>query len=515
MADVDARKHDFYRSMFLECVCDTERRNFLKNKTQEGLDDFRKKITEKSYDQLLDSFAEMMQAKTAILFQERRCRPLDQADYSRNINVLSRSKEGSNKCISFLRSELIDFYCSPFGEGKTGPVSSLLLDIKDTVRVVEVAQMQKDPMVCEYSRDPCVICYIQLNYTDQLSLEKKYIYFAFFYDILQKDDLAGLLEYIRRFLSFRFDLKLRIEKDFNGNLFGERIEATWCNDWLSIEKAGAHTDSSGISRLLKEADFNSSKIMDILFSSGQKSGSEGLSAEKENANKQKKIIYRFIYNINISMYYRAAISQGRNPISAVDDIIKEPPEGTKRYYLIEDVLEFTPVGEDKILYGTGEHSDATVMEAINKAALFGKTGTPKNANNKSTGGIPKKKTLTIQRRYLQAFIMDILHNMEKHGKTGCPARIYIEQRQNTQGYLVFCNEVPVDGKGNLNDWCLANNYLLKQAAEFDNSKDSNAQKGMSLGCIAHCMREYGNIVVRYKHCNNRLFFEIKLPIIQY
>lgn len=502
MTEVDRRKRGFYKSMFLECVCDTEREAFLKAINCNSLESFKGIIEDQPYDDLLDFFAKMMNAKNAIMFQERKRQPLTNDLNSRSIIILSRSTKCLGDRIGILRSELLDFYNATSDGAPNRPASRLLIDIKDTVRVVEVAERQHDPVVGAYSRDACVIVYIQLNYMDQLSVQSKSIYFAFFLDTERKDNLTELLDSIRKFLSFRYDLKLRIEKDFNGNLYGEKMEVAWCNAWLSIEKAGSHTDSSGISRLLKEADFESSDIMEVLFSD--------CDAQVLNAN--KKTTYQFIYNVCISMYYRMAISQGDH--SAVDDIIEARSTSTGRYYLLEDVLKFLPVDEKIILYGTGACSDSRVMEEINKAKLFGKKSKLKNSDGVSTGGIPAKKTLTMRRRYLQAFLMDILSNADKRKKEATATRIYLERSPNGPGYFVVSNEVPLGTDDEPEAWCLKKNYELKQATEFDHAADPNAKKGMSLGCIAHCMKDYGSMVVRYRHQNGHVFFEIKLPIIQ-
>lgn len=506
MIGLNKKKNNFYASMYLECVCDTEREEFFGTNTDSKLADFRKAIKDDSYDVLLNAFVEMMHAKMAILFQERKRRPLSQASNGRSITVLSRSTESYTERIGILRSELLDFYRNYSPMDSSRPASTLLLDIKDSVRVVEVAEKQNDPMVCWYERTPCVISYIQLDYLDQLSSEKKHIYFAFFYEESKKDNLLELLEFIRCFLAFRFDLKKRIEKDFNGNMFGKQMETAWSNSWLSIEKAGAHTDSSEISRLVQEVEFKNSNIMNILFASPEKK-MDG------NVAEEKKRIFRFIYNINISMYYRAVISEGDSPFYSVDDIIKNPADDKTRYYRVEDAMHFSKSDDPKILYGTGENSDQKELTAINNAVLFGKKSNPVTTSKKYTGGIPRKKAITVRQRYLQAFLMDILHNIEKFGKKGSPARIYLELGKNAPGYLVFCNEVERNGE-DLEHWCARENYRLKQAAEFDHAVDPNAQKGMSLGCIAHCMSDYGNMIVYYKHNGGNVFFEIKLPIIQ-
>lgn len=507
MTELGCKKKDFYTSMYLECICDTNRKDFLEEKSDSALESHRRMIRDKRYDVLLDRFVKIMNAKMAILFHEKNQQHLEKADGGRNIVVLSRSTESCTNRIGILRSELLDYYRNYIPEDDSRPSSILLLDIKDTARIVEVASLQRDPMVCEYERMPCVISYIHLDYYDQLSSQDQHIYFAFFYEIAQKDNVPELLEYIRRFLAFRYDLKQRIQKDFNGNLYGKRVETAWSNAWLSIEKAGAHTDSSEISRLVKEVEFKNTNIMDTLFA---------LPASTMNGNitEEKRRIFRFIYNINISMYYRAVISEGDSPFFAVDDIIKNPEKLENKYHKIEDVLRFSQIENPTLLYGTGEVSDDAMLKSINEAILFGRKSKPMTEKKKCTGGIPKTKIITVRRRYLQAFLVDILHNMKKYGKQGAPARIFLEAESISPGYLVFCNEVEWEGENGAKEWCVHENYRLKQATEFDHAVDPNAPKGMSLACLAHCMKDYGKLLVRYKQEQDKVYFEIKLPIIQ-
>lgn len=506
MMEFDKKRYDFFTAMYLECVCDTNRKGFLEDNSSRGLENYRKAIQDKPYEMLLDSFAGMMHAKMAIMFQEKHCRPLEETDSGSNINILKRSTESCSERIGILRSELLDFYLNHFTGNDSRPASKFLLDVKDTVRIVTVAKSQKDSMVYEYERTPCVITYIHLDYFDHLSLQDKHIYFAFFYEDVMKNAVPELLEHVRHFLAFRYDLKLRIEKDFNGNLYGKQMETAWSNSWLSIEKAGAHTDSSEISRLVKEVDFKNSNIMDTLFSLPESSLCGNITEEKQR-------IFRFIYNINISMYYRAVISEGETPFYAVDNIIEKPKDNKDRYFRIEDVLQFTQAGNPQLLYGTGAASDICVLKAINEAVLYGKKSKPQTDDKKCTGGIPKVKTITFRKKYLQAFLVDVLHNMKTYGKKDAPARIYMETKGVSPGYLVFCNEVAWTGEDGVAQWCANHNYQLKQSAEFDHAVDPNAPKGMSLACLAHCMKDFGKLVVRYKHIQEKVFFEIKLPII--
>lgn len=248
------KKLEFFASMYLESVCDETRVAFLKNREvgQNGPEDrvklFREQIEKEEYSSLLKSFRTLMEAKKAVMFQARTQGNLTMETEYRSITVLASSQDEEQDRIDILRSELLEFYRSH--DPRAGrPFSRVRLDVKDTVRVVLVGRDQEDPAVRSYVRQPCTIAYARLDYADHLRGGKTgCVFFAFFYPEEQGEDLMGVLKHLQGFLSFRHDLKQRIEKDFSGNLFGKRAEEAWRIDWLSIEKAGAHTDSSGVNR---------------------------------------------------------------------------------------------------------------------------------------------------------------------------------------------------------------------------------------------------------------------------
>lgn len=496
------QKLEFLTSMYLECVCDQSRIHCLQNELGTnftGLSQFKEHIQNKPYAELLDIFKKLMHSKMAIMFQERNRKPLTQCVKKRDIILLDRSNESVSDRINILRSELLEFYInySYSGNQPQDPpsASKLLLKIKDEVRIVQVKEDQIDSMVCNYKREPCVICYIQLCYYDRLSLADKYIYLAFFYSKKETNDLISLIEWIRTLLSFRNVLMERITKDFSGNLYGKQKETAWSNAWLSIEKAGAHTDSSQINRLIKSAKFNNTNILRTLL-------------EEDEANQsQSKRLLDLIYNIEISMYYRAVISEGENPFCSTDNILYYADDENEPYYKVEHVLQFSQIDTEQIKVDY-THDD------INNALLFGEESECDTQEGIGTGGMPVAKEITCRGRYLRAFFIDILNNIMKHAEKGSAAKIYLEFSPDAPGYLVFANEVKNGPSTEIEHWCSQKNYHLKESAEFDHACNPNAPKGISLGCIAHCMNQYGKFIATYAPWKNRAWFYIKLPIIK-
>ena len=499
---MNRQKLEFFSSMYLECVCDQSRNQCLQNELgakYNGLTPFKKDIQNKSYAEILDVFKKLMRSKMAIMFQERNRKPLTSCVNKRDIILLDRSNESVNDRIKILRSELLDFYCNcsyPSNQSQDTPCASkLLLNINDEIQIVQVKQEQVDSLVCSYKREPCVICYIRMCYYDRLSLDDKYIYFAFFYSDKDANNLLSIIECLRTLLSFRNDLMERITKDFSGNLYGKQKETAWSNAWLSIEKAGAHTDSSQISRLIQSAKFNNTNILRTLLE------------EDESNESQSKKLLDLIYNIEISMYYRAVISEGENLFRSTDNILYYADGEKEPYYKVKDVLQFSKIETNKIRVNYSPHD-------INDALLFGEESTCDTKDGIGTGGMPVTKEITCRGRYLRAFFIDILNNITKHAKEGSTSKIYLEFGSEEPGYLVFANEAKNGPTKNVKQWCSQENYRLKQSAEFDHASDPNAPKGISLGCIAHCMNQYGNFIATYAPSGNRAWFYIKLPIIK-
>lgn len=495
-----AKKLEFFASMYLESVCDETRAAFLKNWGRDpgGPEDtvkaFREHIETKDYSDLLVSFRALMGAEKAVMFQARTQDDLTEETEHQSITVLASSQEEQDR-MGILRSELLDFYCRHTSGGGR-PFSGLLLDVKDTVRVVLVGRDQVDPAVREYVRRPCTIAYARLDYTDRLRGHGPgHVFFAFFYPEEQSRDLMGVLKHLQGFLSFRHDLKQRIEKDFNGNLFGKRTEEIWRIDWLSIEKAGAHTDSSGVNRLISQClQEHNADIFGTLFGPA--------SSKPEDSSKLLKLAY----NILIAMYFRAVISAGQEQFLSADNLNKGAEDA---YCKVGDLLRFSEgdFGEVKLRFGKGQ-----TAEEINGAPLYGARSKPTNGEGENYSGVPVKKDIACRSKYLRAFLVDILCNIEHHGAEGEYAEVYIEDRPGLPGYLVFRNQA-ARSADDPEAWCRQENYKLKRSIEFDHM-EASMPKGFSLGCTAHCMRWAGNLVASYSCEDGKIYFTIKLPMIR-
>ncbi len=495
------KKLEFFASMYLESVCDETRVAFLKDwewdqrNPADKVGAFREWIETEDYSRLIKSFRELMGAEKAVMFQTKTQDDLTMETECRSITVLTSSQE-EEKRIDILRSELLEFYRS-HDPHKGRPFSQMLLDVKDTVRVVLVGREQEDLAVQNYVRQPCTIAYARLDYTDRLHTDETgCIFFAFFYPEKQSGNLMEVLKYLQGFLSFRHNLKQRIEKDFSGNLFGKRAEEAWRIDWLSIEKAGAHTDSSGVNRLINQRSSQDNKdILDTLF------------GHATVGPRESSQLLKLTYNILIAMYFRAVISDGRDRFTSADNI--ESGDGGT-YFKVSDLIRFSGKNFEglKLRFGNGQ-----TEEDINNALLYGARNTIRSQDGKSSyTGIPADKHITFRSKYLRAFLVDILCNIETYGAKGEYAEIYIEDCPAPPGYLVFRNRV-TNGSDNPEEWCREENYKLKQSIEFDHVETS-IPKGFSLGCIAHCMRWAGQLKVSYSCEDGNTYFTIKLPMIQ-
>lgn len=501
------RELEFLAAMYLEAVCNETRREFLADGSEVAdleerrVQEFENEIEKADYGDLLEHFRGRMGAKKVIMFHTRSQGELsDDVEY-RNIMMLAHSKEEESERIDILRSELLEFYRSHDFE-KGCPFSTLLLDVKDTVRIVHVGAEQKDLAVQNYTRKPCTIAYVRLDYTDNLDGRKtRNIFFAFFYPEIQRKQLLSVLKHLQGFLSFRHSFKQRIEKDFNGNLFGKRAEEAWRIDWLSIEKAGSHTDSSGISKLindyLERAPAVSKGKTDIL---------ESLFGKKQGQASDSSQFMKLIYNIIIAMYFRAVISDENDQFRSADNIDENTQDTS--YYRVQDLIRFSEVdyGTIKLTFGKGQSA-----QDVNEAYLYGAVSVPKREDGKCTGGVPKPKKISFRRKYLRAFLVDILCNIQSHGAKDEWAEIYVEYRAGAPGYLVFRNQLKE--KTQSEKVCREKNYKLKQAVEFDHVETA-IPKGISLGCIAHCVQWAGGLVVSYVSEGDKSYFIIKLPIIK-
>lgn len=512
----------FFSSMFIEAVSDETRTQFVKNmpvgdaavSDTDKLRSFERKIQEsKQYENIMASLCDLTNAKYVVMFQLRNQEPISERTDHWDVIRLADSTIDYGESFSLLRSEMIDFFRLDSDSGSLS-CGDVLLDIRDSIRIVNVKKTQNDRSVGEYTREPCTIAYTRIDYIDHSSgNDPKSLYLAFVYPPTEENEKTGslikILGHLQGFLSFRDILVKKIEDDFNGNLYARQIDEAWRSYWLSIEKAGAHTDSTGISRILKNTAGNNYSIFQYLFNP----------ADCEPIANRDYL--RLIYNITIAMYYRAVISREDKEFKTADNIETrhkdmetlggaEGESGGMYYERIGDLVKFKEIDNPRITFGNGQNA-----EDINSAYLYSKPCHP-NDEKFVFSGMPARKEITFSKKYLKAFLVDILCNIEAYGMEKKAALIYTEFDGPGPGYLVFRNavkrrscDIPDSSS------YLEKNYKLKQALEFDNTS-RNTPKGISLGCISHCVKWAGVLKVEYdwnaqEQCE---YFTIKLPIIK-
>lgn len=486
-------KNDFWASAYLECVCEETRNDIVENQGASLLE-FRKKIKTLDYDELMEIFCQITKSKMIIMFQCGSGKKIDESIKYNEIVVLAEStKRSDERVIPILRSELLDYYRNNNSSGK--PSSKLLLNVNSSIKIVSVGKEQEDLIVKNYHRQPCTITYIRLEYFKDLNSEKKqYLYLALFYEESKKNDLPFMLSSLKNLLSFRYDLMSKIKEDFHGNLYGEKKKQEWRNKWLSIEKAGAHADSALINQIIDNSTFNSKKIYDAFF----------LENTQDNNESQKEVnecyqIVQLIANIMIARYFRAILCTDDTDFFCKDNIINS---GNSKYCSLEDVFW---LNDDNIETIRINNTEISFENYERERRLYGRPA--QNAQDKAVGGMLCEKHTTYRKRYLIAFIVDILNNLSKYGKK---AKISIEETSDgLPNYLVFQNDfVSKNGKR-----CGELNYELKQSTEFDNAFEPIKIKGISIGCLTHFMHYYSNIKVFYEENKGQIIYSVKLPIL--
>ena len=486
-------KNNFWASTYLECVCEESRNDIVENQCASLLE-FREKIKTLDYDELMELFCQITESKMIIMFQCGSGKKIDKSIKYNEIVVLAESTKRSDKrVIPILRSELLDYYRNNNYSGQ--PSSKLLLNVNSSIKIVSVDKEQEDLIVKNYHRQPCTITYIRLEYFKDLNSEKKqYLYLAMFYEESKKTDLSFVLDSLKKLLSFRYDLMNKIKDDFHGNLYGEKKKQEWRNKWLSIEKAGAHADSALINQIIDNSNFNSKKTFDAFFS-------ENFQNNNENKNETNECyqIVQLISNIMIARYFRAILCPDDTEFFCKDNIINS---GFSKYCSLEDVFWLKDDNTETLRIHTTE---VCFENYERERRLYGKLG--QNTQNKVVKGMPGEKYTTYRKRYLIAFIVDILNNLSKYGKK---AKISIEETPfDLPNYLVFQNDFSSkNGKS-----CGELNYELKQSSEFDNAFEPIKIKGISIGCLTHFMQYYSHINVYYEENNGKIIYSVKLPIL--
>lgn len=485
---------NLFSSLFLECVSDDLRQQILKDQLDLSLSEFQNIIWEKDYPILMDYIKKITNAEMTIMFQIHNGNAIELGSKSSDLIILAESdiSDGNKKrSIPVLRSELIDYYNS-YICNTNNPHGTELLNIENSLKIVLVGERQSDTVVVSFKRIPCVITYIQMQYIIDSTKNKGNLYFALFFKEEKKGHLIEILENVRAFLAFRYEFMKKIQEDFRCNLYGKQKEEYWRNNWLSIEKAGAHADSSFVSDILNQYGYNSSKVYSAFFKDIETDN------EKANQNEQTFQIIQLVSNILIARYFRLVFSSSEFKNICQENIVES-------YYRINDIIDLNQYKKGAPL--NHKQTSFCIMDSVmGQMELFGqKSAYP---NKKQYSGIPIVKKITYTRKYLIAFLVDIINNAAKHGTI---ALLDIDKTEgDLPGYFVIKNNIK---KNLVFDDCEIGNYLLKQSTEFDNAEDPKKKEGISLGCLTHFMSYYSSLKVYYESNNDDLFFCIKLPII--
>lgn len=498
--NLNSDKEKFLYSLYLECICDNTRNKIIVDSNRKGyitensLEEFVKIFEANTYDTVLYKLSIVSKSKMIIMFQVRKGAKITGETKWSQINVLSSPEE---RKYPILNSELLNFYINSSNQEKFN--GKLLFDIKDSVRLVSVNSVQSDKVVGTYKREDCKIAYVQLEYKDEVNNKNtNYIYFALFFDNDAKTN--EIMKSLQNFLSFKHYLLDRIKHDFRANLFGRNKEEEWKNEWLAMEKAGAHADNSTINSIIKDIGFSGETIQKALMTD-----------KCSNAEEiEPKNMVLLTSNILIAKYFRAIFGIENESFYSLDNVVKS---GNNKYCNLDDIIRISDSlknGEQNELNNPKGFKLVFKNNGFNEYSLYGKYG-KKIGSSESIGGMPlscNHKT-TYRKRYLQAFIVDIINNALKYGNE---LEISIEKTKDDEpNYLVFKNNIK-DNTTNKN--YLERNYKLKASIEFDNPNGKLLTEGISLGCINHFMSYYTNMETYYEPNNINLFYCIKLPIIQ-
>lgn len=489
------------------------------------------------YSNLMELFLPGLHAAAGLMFQDHLERELHECKDLWDITVLGAARKYDN--IDILRSELLRHYLSKKSE-------DVLLDIRDSVRVVRIDPLQEgDETVGSYERDPCIVSFIQIQYQNRNSAshvpkKRKNVYFAFLYPNKTPVSICDILEDIRNFLYFRPQLQERIEKDFDGNLFGIQKKEEWRRNCLSTDKAGSHMDSSSVSKILFKNQVSSKDLSEVLLGPAQNGNdthdncdpSDGKrSRNAENActdcqeaqtrllevgqNYRIALLYHYFLGNDDSLDVRKYMDP-RERIARDMPLIQnnadtDPLGDGDGYDVLSDLIVFYP---SPILSLVGEESN-DAYRTLNEKQIYYEEGSSSKGNVLGLGAHTKGKPrptrkITFSKRYLRAILSDVISNIKKHGvcNTG---QVCVENTGGKADCLTFQNIVTPSEKKETSAG--KENYNLKRAIEFG-SVFKDVPTGFSLGSIVKYLSWIDPVQARYYMENRKLHFKISLPILQ-
>ena len=513
------KKIKFWASTYFECVSDELRQAvfydslkkdpvFSKKIEDETNKEYKRLIDEvfgktNTYEDILYHLKFITNSDMIIMFQKSNGERISlDIDYD-DIVVLAETHNSERKRFCpILRSELIYFF----------NVRDPVLAIEDTIRIVNVGALQSDPVVGTYRRLPCTISYVVFNYgVDSDLSDNKYVYFAIFHRMLNEKQYISLPEVlpnVRNLLLYRPYLIQRIKKDFEKNVYGRDKETAWKNQWLSIEKAGAHADSDLIDGVINKSGYDNQCINKLFF--GEKSQVSTIPHENN--------VIQLVSNVLIARYFRLLFSSTKSNHLIIDTV-------DLNNKLLSDIIQFD---REKTIIDIDDNRKIPIEYDKNIFDEWELCHSISNyeSNNRGLYCITKN---TFRKKYLIAFLVDVFNNIAKRSSR---VKVSIkEEPRSKSAYLVIQNTVVKEYLSNNNiycnnweglditkrrEWCQALNYQLKQSIEFENAESSDIKKGISLGCLNAFIKAFpfGNMRAEYTVENDEIWYRLELPIIQ-
>lgn len=515
-------KHEkitFWASTYFECVSDELRQavlmehlkmkpGFLKDIDGGTKKEFNRLLEKtfgetNSYEEILYHLKFITNSDMIIMFQVSNGIQISKETEYNNIVVLAETNNSDRKRFCpILRSELLGFF------NMKDPV----LAIEDAIRIVNVEPLQNDTIVGDYRRSPCTISYVVFNYgVDSESPDDKYIYFAIFHKMIDENhyiSLPEILPNVRNLLLYRPYLIRRIKKDFEKNVYGRDKETAWKNQWLSIEKAGAHADSDLIDGVINKSGYDNQCINKLFF---------GKQSEGSNVAHENNVI-QLVSNVLIARYFRLLFSSTKSNHLIIDTV-------DSKNRLLSDIIQFDR--EQKIICIEDDHKISIEYDE-NIFQDWELCQSVSDPNLKSRGLCCITRN-TFRKKYLIAFLVDVFNNISKRSskvkisikdEPGSKCAYLVIQNSVVQEYLtnskIYCSNWDSMNMIQRKEWCETLNYRLKQSIEFENAESSDIKKGISLGCLNAFIKAFpfGNIRAAYNIENDEIWYHLELPIIQ-
>lgn len=492
----EVNKKLFLSILFLECICDKDRVN-ISNTIHETLESFRESIQNSNYSNIVKKLCRISKSESFIIFQTYNGDPVDKNTNYNDIVIIDKANKDSSDSEGFeiTRSELLDFYRNQ--DNQDIPQSNEILNIKNSLKIVNVFKQQKDLIVGNYIRTPCKISYLQLQFnTDKKTVQN--VYMALIFNNKQK--YFEILSYTKNILAFRDDIVQRFKTDFKENKPAQYADTKFRQEWLADKKAGDHMCDYNIDNICLQF-FKEAQSMLKFF---ENENSKDILCDKDSMI--------LISNTHIARYFRRLVSERFYNVSTRTTDININKNNLKGIIDFSDGSNLFDIDVDL----KNEKYDIIVSEG----------------NSKTLNSFDSCNRKTYKIKYLQCFLIDVMNSMYVHTNknewpTNYKPEIKVEKSLGAFNifYLTFNNIVELCDEYlcNIDEIILSKNYELKQKIEFEKNASGNTAQGISLGSLAKFINDFDkserevNIQAYYEEKEisdkNYLQFSLKLPIL--